>query len=117
MMTARTAAALVAAALVSAMALAGCSGAESASPMSAPAGGAADRGAEAAGIPSAQPQTDSGQQAPAQVEPQQRALIYTGSMSVKVDDVVRAANEAADIVTGSGGSIAGDRRSLDGDQS
>jgi hypothetical protein len=57
------------------------------------------------------------QQAPAQIEPQQRSLIYNGAMSVKVDDVAVAANRAIDVANGMGGAVGGDKRTLDADRS
>lgn len=51
------------------------------------------------------------------MEPQQRSLIYTGTMTVKVDDVVKRADEAVGIVTGSGGVIGADKRTLNDDRS
>ena len=45
------------------------------------------------------------QQAPGQVEPTQRSIIYTGAMSVRVDNVQDAANRAADIAAGLGGLV------------
>src|SRR5215468_8414886 len=96
---------------------------ERAAPGAAPAGGVADGNAakDAAAAPPA-PQAAPGapqqqQQAPAKIEPQERSLIYTGSIGVRVDNVVEAADKATDIAIGAGGVIAGDRRSLDGAKS
>jgi hypothetical protein len=52
-------------------------------------------------------------QAPGKVEPQQRSVIYTGTMSVRVDDVNDAADRTIDLATGLGGFVGADRRSLD----
>jgi hypothetical protein len=105
-------------------ALAGC-GAPSSKDSSAPLagqppaaeaqGGAANAGGAAA--PNGQKDGGSAQQAPARIEPQQRSLIYTGNMSVKVDNVTVAADKAVDIANGSGGAVGGDRRTLDADRS
>jgi hypothetical protein len=113
---------LLAGVLVSAFVFAGCSQTTS-SDSSAPAAASGDRAGAPGGVaaPSAaadQPQKEgSPQQAPAKVEPQQRSLIYTGTMSVTVDDVVKRADEAADIATGSGGVIGADKRTLNDDRS
>jgi hypothetical protein len=42
-----------------------------------------------------------------------RSIVYTGSMTRRVDDVNRAAAEASTIVTGAGGFVAGDQRTVD----
>jgi hypothetical protein len=51
-------------------------------------------------------------QVPNRVEPQQRSVIYTGTMSVRVQDVNSAANQAIDIATAAGGHVGADRRQL-----
>lgn len=121
----RNAAGLVAAAMVGALLLAGCSRTTSGGASGgfeaqdgAPGSGAeAPAAAEALPAPTAQlGKEGDAQQAPTQVEPQ-RSLIYTGTMSVKVDDVVKAADRAVDIAEGSGGAIGADRRTLDADRS
>jgi hypothetical protein len=43
----------------------------------------------------------------------QRAIIYTGTLQVRVDDVERAAREASTVVTGAGGFVGGDQRNSD----
>jgi hypothetical protein len=58
----------------------------------------------------------SGQGAPA-LPPQQRAVIYTGTMVVTVADVVQAADAAGALAVATGGNVAADRRTLDGDNS
>jgi hypothetical protein len=58
----------------------------------------------------------SGQGSPA-LPPQQRAVIYTGSMVVTVADVVQAADAAGGLAVATGGNVAADRRTLDGDNS
>jgi hypothetical protein len=102
-------------------ALAGC-GAPSSKTSSAPLAGqppAAEAQGGAGGAAAADGQKDGGsaQQAPARIEPLQRSLIYTGNMSVKVDNVSVAADKAVDIANGSGGAVGGDRRTLDADRS
>jgi hypothetical protein len=57
-----------------------------------------------------------GQGLPA-IPPQQRAVIYTGSMVVTVADVVQAADAAGALTVAAGGTVAADRRTLDGDNS
>ena len=42
----------------------------------------------------------------------QRSIIYTGTMSVRVDNVQDAANRAADVALGLGGLVGADRRTL-----
>jgi hypothetical protein len=56
-------------------------------------------------------------QAPAKVEPQLRALIYTGSIAITVDDVSKRADQAVDIANGMGAAVGSDARTLDGDRS
>jgi hypothetical protein len=67
-----------------------------------PAPTAAQEGAEAA---------DRGNAAPAPL--QERSLIYTGTITVEVASVVRAADEATAIAIGVGGIVAGDNRTID----
>lgn len=52
---------------------------------------------------------------PADLRIEQRAIIYTGSITVRVDDVDAAASRATSIVTAAGGIVGGDRRSSDAD--
>jgi hypothetical protein len=124
--TAHRAGAVVAAALLAALALGACSSNTSGSSTSydqagAPAPGMApaDPAAGEAAAPNEQKDggTTSQQQAPAKVEPQQRSVIYTGTMSVKVDDVNQKAAEAISIVTGVSGVVGADKRTLDADRS
>ncbi|MFI2649339.1 DUF4349 domain-containing protein [Micromonospora fulviviridis] len=70
------------------------------------AGGAADRGQAAP--EKAQP---GGGGADLRVD--QRAIIYTGTLQVRVDDVERAAREASTAVTAAGGFVGGDQRNSD----
>ncbi|HEX6872964.1 MAG TPA: DUF4349 domain-containing protein [Micromonosporaceae bacterium] len=114
----RGAAGLLAAGLVGVLALAGCGASDKSTSAGAP-GPAVDEQADRGGVvapPGAEPPKDGGaQQAPVKVEPQ-RSLIYTGTMSVKVDDVVVAADRAIDIATGAGGLVGSDSRTIDGDR-
>ena len=50
----------------------------------------------------------------ADVRIDQRSIIYTGSMTVRVDKVDEAADRAVGIATGAGGFVGGDKRSSDG---
>lgn len=113
---------LAATALAAALVLTGCGAGDSGSrdtAAGAPANGGADRdgllGApEAAGAGAPQdakagaPQ-EGGAAAP-DLRVDQRAIIYTGSMRVQVDDVDAAAREVTALVTRAGGFIGGDQR-------
>jgi hypothetical protein len=112
-------------AILAGLALAGCGGdnesggippANQADGDPAPAGGALDpaRGEDGTAEEPAAP-GGNGQGAPAPVT--SRSLIYSGSITVVVDDVVAAANQAAGIATGVRGVVGGDQRSIDGDRS
>jgi hypothetical protein len=119
-------------ALVTAGGLAACSantsGSTDAAAPAAPAGAAGgEKAFENGGATAAEPQApaDSSNQskpgdpnqAPAKVEPQLRALIYTGTISVTVDNVSKAADQAVDIADGLSGAVGSDARTLDGDRS
>jgi hypothetical protein len=128
----RKVALLAAAALAGTLALTGCSNSsESSSPASAPyvgpAGdGAADKaidpaldpaaagGGAGADAQAAPPGT--GNQAPAPVD-QDRSLIYTGTITVKVDSVTAMADRAIAAAIGAGGFVGGDNRVIDEDRS
>src|SRR5690606_36397779 len=45
----------------------------------------------------------------------ERALIYTGTITVQVESVTRAADQAIATAVGLGGVVAGDTRTIDGD--
>ncbi len=94
--------------LVALLVLAGCgsSGSDSAGTSEA-AGAEAPAQAPGAGAP-AQDQAGAGAATDTRVD--QRAIIYTGSMQVKVDDVENAAREAAATATRAGGFVGGDQR-------
>lgn len=96
------------------LALAGCSGASVESTgdsAGAPAPPMAD-GAEAA-APGRDAAADNAPVAPIQ----ERSLIYTGTLTVEVESVVRAADEASAIAIGAGGIVAGDNRTIEEDHS
>ena len=117
------------AALVLAVTLAGCSASESPAQSSgvaedraaAPGGFVGQGGEVAEGAPPAAPsEQDASQQQQQQqqnVKAEERALIYTGQIYVEVDDVGAKADQAAGIATSLGGTIGGDQRALNGDQS
>jgi hypothetical protein len=102
---------LGAAGLAAALATSGCSagggGDASGSAAEAPAG--ADKqappgaGAGQPGQPGAKPGAD--------LSVDQRSIVYTGSMDVRVDDVEAAATRAGSIATAAGGFVGGDKRS------
>ncbi|MFF5174351.1 DUF4349 domain-containing protein [Micromonospora sp. NPDC000089] len=91
---------------LAAVLLAGCgsgadSGDSSGSRADAPAGGAAEPGKAEPG--------KAGAGAP-DLRVDQRAIVYTGTMEVEVDDVDRAARRATAAVTAAGGFVGGDNR-------
>jgi hypothetical protein len=47
----------------------------------------------------------------------ERSLIYTGSITVKVDDVAKAADHAITLANGRNGFVSGDTRTIDADRS
>ncbi|MFI7215283.1 DUF4349 domain-containing protein [Micromonospora maritima] len=101
-------AALVAVGLAAVLAVGACSaggdsGSDSAAPQNA-AGGAAEGGAD-------RDQAAPGGTGGADLRVDQRSIIYTGTMQVRVDDVDTAAREATTAVTAAGGFVGGDRRS------
>jgi hypothetical protein len=130
-MTARRTTGLICAALVAAFIVSGCSSSgssddkaassaggapglsepQAAPNEAAPAHGAADQAGAAQAAP------DQGKNQPAQapdLSVDQRAIIYTGSITIRVDDVNIAAARATAIVTGAGGFIGGDKRNSNG---
>ncbi|MCP3783263.1 DUF4349 domain-containing protein [Micromonospora sp. A3M-1-15] len=72
----------------------------------AAAGGAADRDQAA-------PEKAQSGAGGADLRVDQRAIIYTGTLRVRVDDVERAAREASTAVTAAGGFVGGDQRNSD----
>lgn len=109
----RLAAGLGAAGLATAVALTGCGSGDSGGDK-ASSGVAADEGARqvAPGAAEAQPQEKplEGQGAPADLRVDQRSIVYTGSITVRVKDVEREAARAVSIVTAAGGFVGGDKR-------
>lgn len=115
------------AALLAGLLLAGCGAdsSESGESMAAePAVGRLDTAGDAAAdkaAPGGQEQAAEGQNTPAQapnLAVDQRSIIYTGSITVRVDDVTTGAAQVTGIATGSGGFVSGDeRQSSDGSAS
>lgn len=108
---------LGAVAVVAALAVAGCGADDSDSGSSAerPAVGLADRQPAEAPAGAAEVAPNQPAQDPAtELGVGQRALVYTGSVTVRVDDVDAAAASAVGIVTGAGGFVGGDNRSTSG---
>jgi Domain of unknown function (DUF4349) len=110
---------LTVAALVAGVALAGCSGGASGqssssaggpavAPEAAPGGGTAN---DKAGAPAAG--ADRVAQAP-DLRVDQRSIVYTGSITIRVDDVNAAAAKAEAIADGAGGFVSGDKRNVSG---
>jgi len=94
--------------LIGVIGLAGCSAAESNS-----AGGEAPAGADAPPVVDA----GGGDVANAIDPVQERSIIYTGTITVQVESVAPAADEAIAVVVGLGGLVAGDNRTIDEDRS
>jgi hypothetical protein len=121
----KPAAALLTAGLVGALALAGCGGSASDSGGSSSAQRAGDTQAQEGGAPAgaATPQdADKAQgntggnapaKAPDKLVPENRAIIYTGTITVRVSDVDSAANAAITSALGTGGFVGGDNRNSD----
>ncbi|NJP32750.1 DUF4349 domain-containing protein [Micromonospora thermarum] len=115
---------VLAAALVAVLAAGGCGGGSGGNDSTAaeqPATGV-EGGADRGGPAAADAQAGAGRPgkaeggAPADLRVDQRAIIYTGSMRVQVQDVDRAARDAIALTTTAGGFVGGDqRRSADGD--
>ncbi len=116
---------LVAAAVLSTVLLtAGCSDSGSSPNMGSPGGApAADRdgGDLAAGPPAYEenggPEAPAPDGAPVMAPIEERSLVYTGVVTVRVQSVVLAANEATAIAVGAGGIVAGDNRAVDDNNS
>jgi hypothetical protein len=107
----RRVARIAAVAMIAAVALAGCSSGASdeKSTSAAPAGGENRAAApqDAAGM--AEPGAPKAPAADLAVD--QRAIVYTGSITVRVKDVNQAAAQATGFATGAGGFVGGDKRS------
>ncbi|GGM62820.1 lipoprotein [Micromonospora sonchi] len=96
------------------MLLAGCGSSSGGDDSAATAAGAAAGPANEGG--NAAPAEKAGSAAATDTRVDQRSIIYTGSLQVKVDDVAAAAREAAATTTRAGGFVGGDqRRSSDAD--
>ncbi|MEJ3742072.1 DUF4349 domain-containing protein [Actinomycetes bacterium KLBMP 9797] len=94
--------------IVAAVALSGCGGGGADSGASS---GSAAQDEAAAVAPQQGGQPAAG--VPVKYRQEGRAIIYTGSMAVRVTDVPQAATKATTIVTGAGGFVGGDKRSDD----
>ncbi|GAA3336072.1 hypothetical protein GCM10020358_06840 [Amorphoplanes nipponensis] len=111
----RITAALAATGLAVTLALAGC-GADGADDTASSSGSAPDFGAAAPAEPPAkenQQAAEGGQNRAAEapdLRVDQRSIIYTGAITVRVDDVNIAAARAAGIATAAGGFVGGDKR-------
>jgi hypothetical protein len=109
----RTTALLGATALIAAAALGGCSSDSSDQASTSGAAPAMDQAAPGADANAGEaPATgkDAGAKAP-DLKVDQRAIIYTGSITVRVDDVDQAAAKVTAIAAGAGGFVGGDKRS------
>ncbi|MEO3743867.1 DUF4349 domain-containing protein [Plantactinospora sp. B5E13] len=73
----------------------------------------AEGGAGPAQAEPGQPARDPADPAAPELAVNQRAIVYTGSITVRVDDVDAAAAEAVGIAAGAGGFLGGDTRSSD----
>ncbi|GAA2548982.1 DUF4349 domain-containing protein [Winogradskya consettensis] len=107
-----------AAGLASVIALAGCGSGDSSNTASDSAAAPAV-GQAGAGIAEKQVEQDStaeDKQKSPDLAVDQRAIVYTGSITVRVDDVNTKAAQVTAIVTGAGGFIGGDDRSSSGDK-
>ena len=133
----RRSAVLICVGLALTAALAGCGSSGSSSSGSggsrniAPAAPAQDndkQAADAAGAPAAAPNqpaqggAGAGQGGAQAVKPRQlpattRSIVYNGSITVRVNDVNKAANELVGLATGAGGFVGGDQRTIDAGRS
>lgn len=79
-------------------------------------GASVNEAAPAQGAPDAaeKPGADAPAGAPVKFRLEDRAIIYTGSITVRVKDVSAAATDATSIATGAGGFVGGDKRSSSG---
>jgi hypothetical protein len=116
--TGRAIAAVLATGVVAALVLSGCGGTTNdsgtASRPQREAADVANKGGAAQAPGAAAPQgTDTQAKAPVKVVPDERSIIYTGSITVRATDVNAAASAAATLATGAGGVIAGDERTSD----
>jgi hypothetical protein len=109
---------IIGSALVAGILLSGCSAGSSdstSSTGSAPQAAADGAGEAAAGGAAPPAQDTQGKNAPAKapdLSVDQRSIIYTGSITIRVDDVNQAAAKATGIVLAAGGFIGGDKRNV-----
>jgi hypothetical protein len=117
----RTTVAVAVAVLLGGLALSGCSSTSSnhsSAPMNAAPGAPAAPGANGAKAADAAPNGSGTSGNQSTLTPiQERSIIYTGTITVRVDSVVPAADQAAAIATGTGGIVAGDNRTIDANRS
>jgi hypothetical protein len=91
-------------------------GAKAAAPnLNAGAGGAGQAPQGAQGAQGAQGGAQQGK--PEQAPAGQRSIVYTGSITVRVDDVNAAAAQLTGLATGTGGFVGGDQRTIDAGKS
>jgi hypothetical protein len=104
----RLASAVIGVGLAAALGFVGCSSKATNSNQSA-------AGVATPGAADAKPQqgADTQAHAPTKIVPEDRAVIYTGSVTVGVSDVDRAADAVAALATGAGGYLGGDQRTRD----
>ncbi len=86
-------------------------GAKAAAPHQGAGAGGAAQGAQPGGAPGAQ------QGKPDQAPAGRRSIVYTGSITVRVDDVNAAAAQLVTMATGAGGFVGGDQRTIDSGKS
>jgi len=114
------AAALLVALLAGAVAIGGCSADNESGPIFGGDFGDSGGGVAAPDAPQGEaPPPAAGEAGDGQtrVSVQERSIIYTGEITVEVDDVARSADQAVSIATGLGGLVAGDRRTIDDSRS
>lgn len=105
----RAVAALSAVGLAAVMALAGCGGSSRGDDAARSAAGA-DAGSADQAAPGAAEGRPAEKDVPTDLRLGQRAIIYTGTIVVRVEDVDRAAAQAASFATTAGGFVGGDQR-------
>jgi hypothetical protein len=114
------AALLVGAALVAGTLLVGCSSGSNSSSSGTAADSAKAPAAAGGGAANSLAENVPAKGGPAQVptdQPVQRSIIYTGSITLQVDDVPGTAAKIASLVTAAGGFVGGDQRDLNADRS
>lgn len=109
----RSAAMVCVAGFAALLALAGCGAASDDSQSGSAAGPAAEAPERQGGAAPADQEADRPAAAPADLRVEQRQIIYTGSMTVRVENVDASAVRAIAIVTGAGGFVGGDQRTSD----